>query len=52
MHNLQASVNMLRGCSSEGNVERGDSTSDCKGNSKRNIDIDTDNLNISDNNVC
>ena len=44
-----AKLNVLRGCSSEGNVERGDSTSDCEGNGKRDIDIDTDDLSISDN---
>ena len=44
-----AKLNMLRGCFSKGNVERGDSTSDCEGNSKRDIDIDTDDLSISDN---
>ena len=30
-------------------MERGDSTSDCEGNGKRDIDIDTDDLSISDN---
>ena len=47
--NELAKLNILRGCSSEGNVERGDSISDCEGNGKRDIDIDTDDLSISDN---
>ena len=44
-----AKLNVLRGYSSEGNVERGDSTSECEGNGKRDIDIDINDLSISDN---